>query len=99
MLRDGLVSRHHTAQILPQMCHASRASRSGLAVDVLRVLCSGLCTPQRFHMEGEDKDPELDVRINQILSHTTMNVLSFKKLLHHGLEARCVSTTEEPSAP
>ena len=52
-LRTGC--RHVTAQILPQMCHASRASRPGLAVGVLRVLCNGMCTAQRFHMEGEEQ--------------------------------------------
>ena len=44
-----------TAQILPQMCQASRASRSGRAVGILRVLCNGMCTAQRFHMEGEEQ--------------------------------------------
>ena len=51
----GLVSGHLTAQILPQMCHASRASRPWLAVGVLRVLCNGMCSAQRFHMEGEEQ--------------------------------------------
>ena len=41
------------AQILPQMKLASRASRPGLVVGILRSLCNGLCTAQRFHMEGE----------------------------------------------
>ena len=31
---------------------ASRASRPGLTVGLLRILCS-LCTAQRFHTEGE----------------------------------------------
>ena len=51
----GPVSSHLTAQILPQMCLASRASRPGLAVGLLRVRCNGMCTAQRFHIEGEEQ--------------------------------------------
>ena len=51
----GPVSRHLTAKILPQMCHASRASHPGLAVGFVRVLCNGMCTAQRFHMQGEER--------------------------------------------
>ena len=51
----GPVSRFRIAQILPQMCHASRASRPGLAVGILRILCNGLCAAQRFHIEGEEQ--------------------------------------------
>ena len=51
----GPISRHLTAQILPQMCNASQASRPGLAVCILRVLCNGMCTAQRFHMECEEQ--------------------------------------------
>ena len=29
----------------------SRASRPGLTVGILRILCNGLCTAQRFHTE------------------------------------------------
>ena len=34
---------------------ASRASRPGLAVGFLRILCNGLCTSQRFHSEGDEQ--------------------------------------------
>ena len=34
---------------------ASRASRPGLTVGFLHILCSGLCTTQRFPVEGEEK--------------------------------------------
>ena len=51
----GPVSRFRIAQILPQMCHASRASRSGLTVGLFRILCNGLCAAQRFHVEGEEQ--------------------------------------------
>ena len=49
----GPVSRFRIAQILPQMKLASRASRPGLTVGFLRILCSGLC--RRFHAEGEEQ--------------------------------------------
>ena len=48
-------SRFRIAQILPQMCHASRASRPGLTVGFLRILCNGLCTAQRFLVEEEEQ--------------------------------------------
>ena len=31
------------------------ASRCGLAVGILRVHCNGMCTAQRFHIEGEEQ--------------------------------------------
>ena len=35
----------------------SRASRPGLTVGFLRILCNGPCTAQRFHAEGEEQMP------------------------------------------
>ena len=49
----GPISRYRVADILLHMKLASRASRPGLTVGLLRILCSGLCTAQRFHTEGE----------------------------------------------
>ena len=51
----GQVSRHLTAQILLRMSDASRTSRPGLVVGILRVLCNGMCAAQSFHMEGEEQ--------------------------------------------
>ena len=34
---------------------ASRASRPGLTVGFLRILCNGLCTAQRFRTEGDEQ--------------------------------------------
>ena len=48
----GPVSRFRIAQILPQMKLASRASRLGVTVRCSRILCNGLCTARRFHVEG-----------------------------------------------
>ena len=49
----GPISRYRVADILLHMKLASRASRPGLTVGLLRILCSGLCTAQRFHTAGE----------------------------------------------
>ena len=45
----GPISRKRVADILPHMKLVSRASRPGLLVGFLRILCNGLCTAQRFH--------------------------------------------------
>ena len=45
----GPISRHRIADIFPHMKRVSRASRPGLLVGFLRILCNGLCTAQRFH--------------------------------------------------
>ena len=47
----GPVSKFLTAQVLHQMCPASRA-RPWPATSILRVLRNGMCTTQRFHIEG-----------------------------------------------
>ena len=47
----GPISRRRIADILPHMKLVSRASRLGLTVGVLRILCNGLCAAQRFHTE------------------------------------------------
>ena len=49
----GPISRFRIAEILPHMKLASRASRPGLTVAFLPILCNGLCTARRFHVEGE----------------------------------------------
>ena len=51
----GPISHHRIADILPHMKHASRASRPGIAVGFLRILCNGLCTAERFHSEGDEQ--------------------------------------------
>ena len=50
----GPISRHRIADILPHMKIVSRASRPGLLVGFLRILCNGLCTTQRFHTEEHE---------------------------------------------
>ena len=50
----GPISRYQIADILPHMKLASNASRLGLAVGILRVLCNGFFTAQRFHNDEED---------------------------------------------
>ena len=36
------------------ICTAARASRPGLAVDTLRLLCNGMYTTKRFHVDNEE---------------------------------------------
>ena len=50
----GPISRYRVADILPHMKLVSRASRPGLTVGVLRILCTGLCTALTFHTEEHD---------------------------------------------
>ena len=50
----GPISRHCIADILPHMKRVSRASRPGLLVGFLRILCNGLCTARRFHTAEND---------------------------------------------
>ena len=50
----GPISRYRVADILLHMNLASRASRPGPTVGVLRILCIGLCTAQIFHTEEYD---------------------------------------------
>ena len=50
----GPISRYRVANILLHMKLASRASRPGLIVGFLRILCNELCTAQRFHTEEHD---------------------------------------------
>ena len=45
----GPISRHRIADILPHMKRVSCASRPGLLVGFLCILCNGLCSAQRFH--------------------------------------------------
>ena len=50
----GPISRYRVADILLHMKLVSRASRPGLTVGVLRILCNGLCAAERFHTEEHD---------------------------------------------
>ena len=49
----GPISRFRIVEILLHMKLVSRVARPGLTVGLLRILCNGLCTAQRFHTEGE----------------------------------------------
>ena len=48
----GTISRYRVVDILLHMKLVSRASRPGLTVGILRILCNGVCTAQRFHTRG-----------------------------------------------
>ena len=51
----GTFSRFRVADIPLRMKLVSRASRPGLTVGVLRILCNVLCTAQRFYTEGYEQ--------------------------------------------
>ena len=53
---QGPISRHLMGQIIPMICNAARASRPGLAVGILRALCDGMHTAQRFHADDEEQN-------------------------------------------
>ena len=65
---SGPISRHRIADILPRMKIVSRASRPGLLVGFLCILCNGLCTARRFHTAV------LDAQMSLTLSLITMSV-------------------------
>ena len=66
----GPISRYRVADILPRIKFASRASRLGLTVGCLRILCNVPCTAQDFKLKVKNKRVELDVRMNPTsLSH------------------------------
>ena len=69
----GPISRHRVADMLPHMKSVSRASRPGLLVGFLRILCNGLCTAQRFHTEEHDHTCRIGCA-NELVFHTTMSV-------------------------
>ena len=71
----GPLSRYRVADILLPMKLASRASRPGLTVGVLRILCTGLCTAQKFALDETSKCVVLDVDTDPILSLTATGVL------------------------
>ena len=50
----GPVSRCRVADVQPHMKLVSRASRPRLIVGVLRILCNGRCTAQRFYTDEHD---------------------------------------------
>ena len=70
----GPISRYRVADILPHMKLVSRASRPGLLVGFLRILCNGLCTAQTFHTEEHDHTCRVDAQMNLTLSLVTMSV-------------------------
>ena len=79
----GPISRHLMAQILPMICNAARASRPGLAVGILCVLCNGMCAAQRIHMAG--------------FSLTLQRAPSASRLRHRCLEVCRSSPSKKPS--
>ena len=50
----GPISRYRVADMLHHMKIVSRASRPGVLVGFLQILCNGLCTARRFHAAEND---------------------------------------------
>ena len=70
----GPISRYRVADILPHMNLVSRASRPGLIVGFLCILCYGLCTAQYFTLKNMIKPAVLDAQMNLTLSLTLQRV-------------------------
>ena len=68
------ISRFRVADILPHMELVSRASRPGLLVGFLRILCNGLCTAQRFSLKSLITHAVLEAQMNLTRSHITVSV-------------------------
>ena len=78
----GPINRHRVADILPHMKSVSRASRLGILVGFLRILCNGLCTAQRFHTEEHDHICRVGCSNEpDSLSLTTINVSKYNIFL------------------
>ena len=67
--------RHHMAEIIPMIRHAARASRPGLAVGILRLLCNDRWTAKRLYVDNEEPtcrvgcldEPDLSFPLQQCL--------------------------------
>ena len=82
----GPISRYRIAEILPHMKLASRASRLGLTVGFLGILCNRLCMAERLHTEGDEQTcrvgcPNERDSLSLSLSLMTTNALSCTILL------------------
>ena len=86
----GPISRHRIVDILPHMKRVSRASRPGLLVGFVRILCNGLCTAQRFHTVENDHTCRIGCP-DEPDSLTHHNNMTTKKLL--------VTRLDLPSVP
>ena len=95
----GPISRYRIADMLPHMKLASRASRPGLTVGFLRILCNGLCTAQRFHSESDEQTCR-DGCPNEpsSLFHYNECPLLYNMFTSILVTGNCAST-EKPSSP
>ena len=88
----GPISGHLMAQIIPMIRNAAQAFRSWLAVGILQLLCKGMCTAKRFHVENTLA--EWDASMNQLVFLTSTSVLSSQTSLSQ-FEETLGSTFEE----
>ena len=81
----GAISRHRVADILPHMIIVSRASRPGLLVGFLRILCNVLCMHRDFTLQRAITLAVFDVQMSLTLWHITMSVPGcITSLFHSG---------------
>ena len=76
------IRRYRVADILPRMKLVSCASRPGLTVGDLRILCNVLCTAQRFHTVDYEQMCRVGARTNPTLSLITTSALVCTICLH-----------------
>ena len=95
----GPISRYRVADILLHMKLVSRASRPGLTVGILRILCNGLCKDKDFTLKIMNKRVGLVVWMTPTLSLSLQRMLSFVRYVHVLLGAGYCASMEKPSSP
>ena len=80
------------------MSHVSRASRPGLTIGMLRILCNGMCAPSKFHTEGEEQKCRAGRQDEpDSLSHYNEQMSTFVRFFLD-LATYSRSTTKKPSS-
>ena len=93
----GPICRYRVADILHHMKLVSRASRPGLTVGVLRILCNGLCAALRFHTEEYDHTCRVGCP-NEPDSLTLQRVSPVVRHIYFLLVTCYCTSTEKPSS-
>ena len=92
----GPVSRCRVADVQPHMKLVSRASCPGLIVGVLRILCNGRCTAQRFHTDEHDHTCRVGCPNEPDSSLALQRVCLFIRKIYFFLVTWYSITTEKP---
>ena len=92
----GSISEHLVAQVIPMIRNAAQASRAGLAVGILQVLCNGMCTAKRFHVDSEEQSCRVGcIDESDCLSHCNRCPL-LCDIFCHNPEKRRGATSRRP---